>query len=82
MSAASKKTLNTFGEPIGEPMEGHGGDVRALACSPDERLLASGGTDGLLVLWDLATGDVLHKLQTEDLVPAASVPSLGEKARL
>lgn len=34
--------------PIGEPLEGHAGIVRAAAFSPDSRLYATGGDDGLL----------------------------------
>jgi polar amino acid transport system permease protein len=35
---------------------GHRGDVRALAFSPDGKTLLSGGTDALLVVWNLETG--------------------------
>ncbi|HJZ90624.1 MAG TPA: protein kinase [Gemmataceae bacterium] len=37
-------------------LSGHRGTVRALALSADGRWLVSGGTDGLVKLWDLATG--------------------------
>ena len=35
-------------QAIGEPLEGHAGMVRAAAFSPDSRLYATGGDDGLL----------------------------------
>jgi WD40 repeat protein len=33
----------------------HQGAVNALTCTPDARLLASGGNDGRVVLWDART---------------------------
>ncbi|KAL6752764.1 THO complex 3 G protein beta subunit [Haematococcus lacustris] len=37
-------------------LKGHGGAVYCLAMSKDCKLLASGGGDGLIALWDLDTG--------------------------
>ena len=38
---------------------GHAGPVRAIALSPDGRTIASGGTDGSIILWDLDSSQQL-----------------------
>jgi WD40 repeat protein len=59
--------LDAFGDPlpagvvarIGTVRLRHAGTVSALAFSPDDKVLASGGQDGALRLWSTATGKAL-----------------------
>jgi WD40 repeat protein len=44
-------------------LKGHVGPVRSVAFSQDERLLASGGSDNTVRVWDVATGSELRRLQ-------------------
>src|SRR5258708_35217807 len=37
--------------------------VWALAFSPDSRLIASGGGDGKVIIWDSATGHMIHSFK-------------------
>ena len=43
----------------------HGGQVWAVAFSPNNRLLASGDNDGTLVLWDVQTGACRQVLRSD-----------------
>ncbi len=42
---------------------GHDGAVSALAVHPDGQLLASAGVDGLVRIWDVATGQLVRTLE-------------------
>jgi WD40 repeat protein len=46
----------TSGDRIGSPLV-HGGDITAMALSPDRKTLASASTDGTVKLWDTTSGD-------------------------
>lgn len=41
---------------------GHGKEVSALAISPDKKLLASGGSDHRIVIWNIPTGRQVYSL--------------------
>jgi WD40 repeat protein len=44
---------------------GHADEVRAMAFAPDGKAFATGGADGLVILWDPATGKELGRLPTQ-----------------
>jgi WD40 repeat protein len=44
-------------------LKGHVGPVRSVDFSQDERLLATGGSDNTVRVWDVATGTELRRLQ-------------------
>lgn len=55
---------------------GHEGIVYRLAVSPDGRTLLSGAEHGELILWDLATGEIIRQLEghTNDIGDVAFSP--------
>lgn len=44
--------------PIGQKIFGHRGHVYSLAFSPDNKVLASGGSDGNIILWDITRPEI------------------------
>jgi len=56
----------TLGTPVDKPelilQSGHTKSANAVAFSPDNRWLASGGKDNVIKIWDLANGNVLRTL--------------------
>ena len=51
-------------------LSGHGGYVNTVAVSPDGSLCASGGKDGVTLLWDLAEGKRLYSLDAGAIIHA------------
>lgn len=49
---------------------GHTGYINTLSVSPDGSLAASGGKDGITMLWDLNEGKHLYSLEAGDIVNA------------
>lgn len=47
---------------------GHHGYVNTVTVSPDGSLCASGGKDGIAMLWDLAEGKRLYSLDAGDVI--------------
>lgn len=47
---------------------GHTGYINTLAVSPDGSLAASGGKDGIVMLWDLNDGKHLYSLEAGDII--------------
>lgn len=44
-------------------LDGHDGSVNTLAITTDEQILISGGSDGVLSIWDLSTGRLNRKIE-------------------
>ncbi|KAJ8593339.1 WD40 repeat-like protein [Rhizopogon salebrosus TDB-379] len=47
------------GESVGEPWEGNGGAIGAMAVSPDETMVVSGSIDGRIRLWNRNNGKMV-----------------------
>jgi WD40 repeat protein len=52
---------------------GHSGLVKSVAYSPDGRLLASCGRDTTIRIWDIASGNCLKTLGTDDFFTSSMV---------
>ena len=49
-------------------LAGHSGYLNTVAVSPDGSLCASGGKDGVILLWDLAEGKKLYSLEGGSII--------------
>jgi WD40 repeat protein len=54
---------NTLTALNGDPNTGHTNAITQLTFSPDGKILASGSSDASVVLWEVATGRCLHKIE-------------------
>lgn len=52
------------GDPVGKPLLKHQQGIQSVAWSPDGRFVATGGYDGLLVLWDANAHELLWEAPT------------------
>jgi len=51
-------------------LSGHTGYLNTVTVSPDGSLCASGGKDGVAMLWDLSEGKRLYTLEADDIIHA------------
>ncbi|KAK9917809.1 hypothetical protein WJX75_008494 [Coccomyxa subellipsoidea] len=51
-------------------LQGHSGYINTVTVSPDGSLCASGGKDGVAMLWDLAEGKRLYNLEAGEIIHA------------
>jgi WD40 repeat protein len=61
-TSATATPANSSGKPELILQTGHTKSANAIAFSPDNRWLASGGKDNVIKIWDLNTGNVLRTL--------------------
>ncbi|EKM58765.1 uncharacterized protein PHACADRAFT_248841 [Phanerochaete carnosa HHB-10118-sp] len=56
--------------------QGHTDTIWSIAFSPDSKHLVSGSADAAAIVWDIKTGDVVHRLEghTEDIMAVAYSP--------
>ncbi|MCL7023952.1 hypothetical protein MKW94_006204 [Papaver nudicaule] len=73
VSASWDKTVkvwNLTNCKLRNTLAGHAGYVNTVAVSPDGSLCASGGKDGVTLLWDLAEGKKLYSLDAGGIIHA------------
>ncbi|XP_010480509.2 PREDICTED: receptor for activated C kinase 1A-like [Camelina sativa] len=73
VSASWDKTVkvwNLSNCKLRSTLAGHTGYVSTVAVSPDGSLCASGGKDGVVLLWDLAEGKKLYSFEANSVIHA------------
>jgi len=64
------KVFNLTNCKLKNNLYGHTGYINTVTVSPDGSLCASGGKDGVAMLWDLAEGKRLYSLDAGDIINA------------
>src|SRR5262245_8486157 len=59
-------------------MQGHKDTVTALAFSPDGKMIASGGADKMVSLWDVPTGRQLRRMEVPEAVREVAFSNDGK----
>jgi WD40 repeat protein len=59
----TKLAIQDYWSPCLQTLEGHSGRVRAVAFSPDGKLVVSGSEARMVGFWDAVTGASLQKLE-------------------
>ncbi len=59
-------------------LRGHTLEVNAIAISPDEKRLISGGEDEKIKIWDLSTGKLLYDIDNKSPVKALAISPDGK----
>ena len=54
------------GEKVLTLTDGHSDNVNDIQFSPDGSLLATAGQDGIVVIWDAATGNIVRSIRADD----------------
>lgn len=66
----------------------HNGPVKAIAIRSDDKMLATGGDDKMIYIWDLKTGEMLHAFMNEgpiktlQFTPEGLMASCGSDIKL
>ena len=68
---------DAIGGELVRELHGHTGVVYSIAFSPDGRTLISGGWDGTILVWDVATGTQLTSVQGQGAVYAVAITPTG-----
>jgi WD40 repeat protein/transcriptional regulator with XRE-family HTH domain len=81
-AASRSAVLSTFAAPYPTRMHGGGDQIDVLALREDGNLLATGGIDGLLQLWDTADGRRAEPVATLPNTGRVTGLAFGQQGRL
>jgi WD40 repeat protein len=83
VTASKDKTLRIWNavkmESVGGTFEGHSDYVDSVAVSPDDRQIASGGGDGIIIIWDVDSKQKALVVKHEDRVKSLCFSPDGKR---